>query len=107
MYPTLAELVQYARNATGAAQRSETEMQALLKIQSLVSSSLRSSSDAVDWSKIADCVQTRSSIPKAELETLLRFVQLYGGGHDGRFIQDLDAFHKVFVPSGRIVPRTI
>ena len=106
LYPTLAELVQYARNATGAAQRNETEMQALSKIQSLVSSSLRSSSESVDWSNIAECVQTRSSIPKAELETLLRFVQLYGGGRDGRFIEDLDKFHKVFVPTGRIVPHT-
>ena len=101
LYPRLPDLLQHARNATGAVQRVESEFAILSKIQSMIA--LRGSL-SVDWTKIGDAVGSRTRLAKTEVATLLRFVQLYGGGDDGRFVRELDHFSKVFVPTGRVVP---
>lgn len=101
LYPRLPDLIQHARNATGAVQRLESEFAILSKIQAMVA--LRGSG-SVDWARIGEAVGARSKLAKAEIGSLLRFVQLFGGGDDGRFIRDLEHFSKVFVPTGRVVP---
>ena len=101
LYPRLPDLLQHARNATGAVQRLESEFATLSRIQSMVA--LRGSG-SVDWSRIGEAVGARSKLSKSEIASLLRFVQLFGGGDEGRFIRDLDHFSKVFVPTGRVVP---
>ena len=39
-----------------------------------------------------------------DVSKLIKYVQKWGGGNDGRFIADLNAFHTVYVPAGRIIP---
>ena len=101
LYPSLCDLVQHAKNATGSVQRKENEIQVLMKIQSLVDSS---KSPTIDSRAISEIIRKRTFIEAADIETYLNFVQLYGGGVGGRFVRDLDAFHKAHVKTGRIIP---
>lgn len=103
LYPSLVDLVQCAKNATGAVQRKENEIQVLLKIQSLasVSSASSGSQGVVDWNSIASEIEQRIVIDSSDLKTYMRFVQLFG---DGPFLSDLDTYHKTYVPTGRVVP---
>ena len=104
MYPQLMDLVQHARNAPGSAQRRETEMQLLVKVQHTVRSQTSSSKSSVDWNAIHQVISNRSLVNESDIGSYLKYVQLHGGGRSGCFIDDLDRFHKAFVPSGRVIP---
>lgn len=58
----------------------------------------------VDWATIAATVGKGRTEEATDVQQLIRYVQKYGGLPHGTFIADLNAFHKVFVPSGRIIP---
>ena len=103
-YPTLCDLIQHARNATGAVQRKDSEIQLLVKIQSMVEAQSKASGGSVNWTEIKNAIMRRNVVELGDLNQLLKFVQVYGGGDSGKFIAELDSFHKVFVPSGRIIP---
>ena len=59
MFPTLPDLVQAARNATGAVHQREDAFQMLTKIHSMAAGML-TMKDTVDWQKIADTVMRLS-----------------------------------------------
>lgn len=58
---------------------------------------------AVDFQKINEVLQQRSSMDAKEISAYLRFVQMHGGGREGRFIDELMRFKKANVPTGRII----
>lgn len=97
LYPSLLDLVQFAKNAAGAAQRRENEIQILMKIQSMAAAS----PSAVDWSSISSFVAKRNQLESSELKVYLKFVQLFG---DGPFLAELHKYYQSFVPAGRVVP---
>ena len=103
LYPTLTDLVQSARNAPGAAQRKESEVQLLVRMQRMATEQSKSSSGVVDWAGIGKVVARRTG-DNAIVPVLLRYVQLYGGGERGLFISELNKFHQAHVPSGRVIP---
>ena len=98
----LLDLLSHARNRTGSAQVQDGEMQILVKVQKMVTQF--SKNGQVDWQSISNCLLKRGSVNPTDLQVLMKFVQLYGGGSQGTFIDDLNRFHKSFVASGRIVP---
>lgn len=104
LYPGFADIVQDTRNRTGAAQRNETEMQVLLRIQSMATASSKANSGAVNWAEIKNIIMLRKGLSEADFMPLLKYVQIYGGGDDGKFLHEFNAFHKEFVPAGRIIP---
>lgn len=97
LYPSLLDLVQFAKNAAGSAQRRENEIQILMKIKSMAAAS----SSSVDWSSISSFVAKRNQLESSELKVYLKFVQLFG---DGPFLADLHKYYQSFVPTGRVVP---
>lgn len=105
-YPSLCELVQAARNSTGAVHRKENEFQLLAKVQHMAETMSKDNKGVVDWDLVLRTVVKRSQASAAEVEPLLKFIQRYGGGDQGTFAKDLEAFHKMFVPAGRVVPAT-
>ena len=103
LYPELLDLVQHAKkNATGAVQRKENEIQLLVKIQKMAALHSHSNAGVVDWQAISNAISKRSQVD--DLESYIRFVRILGGGEAGTFVSELDSFHKVFVPTGRIIP---
>ena len=107
--PTLPDLVQNAKNASGQAQRMETEVQLLSRIHSLAQSMSSSTVDGqvvVDWSAVQRAVLRRKVPEPSEVPDLVKYVQRWGGGVHGTFLKDLSSFHQQFVRSGRIVPGT-
>ena len=103
LYPGFFDLVQHARNATGAVQRRENEVQLLVRIQKMARQMSSAGAGIVNWPLISKTFAKRCD-DDAVLPALVRYVQLHGGGDDGIFLDDLNAFHKVFVPTGRIIP---
>ena len=99
LYPTLPDLVQRAMQATGLAQRDEIEVQLLQRIQGAAKTML-ARDKTVDWPTIASTVG-KGRPESVDVEALIRYVQKWGGLPHGAFIADLNAFHKVYVPSGR------
>ena len=97
LYPSFLDLVQFAKNAVGSAQRRENEIQILMKIQSMAAASPSS----VDWPSISSFVAKRNQLDNSELKVYLKFVQLFG---DGPFLTDLHKYFQSFVPTGRVVP---
>ena len=67
LYPSLLDLVQWAKNAPGALQRKENEIQILLKIQSLARASSASASSVVDWAAIGNMISKRNNVEAHEL----------------------------------------
>ena len=104
LYPTLCDKVQQARNTPGKAQRQETEVALLVRMQSMATKSSKANDGAVDWTGIKSSFLARKGFVESEIQPLLKFVQIYGGGDSGKFVSELHAFHKVFVPSGRTIP---
>ena len=102
LYPTLPDLVQRAMQATGLAQRAENEVQLLQRIQGAAKTML-ARDKTVDWPTIASTVG-KGRPESVDVEALIRYVQKWGGLPHGAFIADLNAFHKVYVPAGRIIP---
>ena len=104
LYPNLCDLVQHARNKTGSVQRNETETQILYRIQNMASESSKANNGNVDWNHIKQIIMKRKGLSEDDFVPLLKFVQIYGGGDMGIFINDYKAFHESFVPSGRVIP---
>ena len=106
LYPNVPDLVQRARNGPGQAQRHENEIQVLLRIHRLARarSSKTDGDVCVDWPSVQKTLLQRKVSDPEDIPDLVRFVQRWGGGLEANFLQDLNDFHKVFVPSGRVVP---
>ena len=100
-YPTLPELVQHAKNASGNIARRESEVQLLLRIQEAVDMSKGS---PVDWTALKTKLLMRHVSNPEGLPTLIKFVRRWGGGVGGRFVRDLRTFHQQFVSSERVIP---
>ena len=104
LYPNLCELVQAARNSTGAIHHKENSVQILVKVQNLAVNMSKATGGTVDWNSVLRTVVQRSHASPEEAEPVLKFVQKYGGGDHGSFVKDFEAFYKMHVPAGRIVP---
>lgn len=104
-HPTLPDLVQAARNATGAVMHKEDAFQLLQRIASMASETPQSSKgdQHVDWAAISGYLERRGQATAEDLRPLIAFAATYGGRS---FIDDLARFAKAAVPSGRIVPST-
>ena len=59
VYPSLCDKVQRARNATGQAQRAESAVQMLLRIQNLAREHSKASGGQVDWAHITNVITKR------------------------------------------------
>jgi len=106
LYPSLPDLIQKARNDPGRAQRQEGEVQVLLRIANLAKakSTTTDGEVTVDWEGVRKVLLQRKMSEPEDVPHLVKFVQRWGGGLKAEFLRDLNEFHKVFVPSGRIVP---
>ena len=104
LYPSLCRYVQCARNATGFAQRKETEFHALLQLQQAAEVQLRQRVTHVDFSTVLMQLSHRTNFKSHELQTLCKYVQLYGGGESGTFIRDLMEFARSSMTAERTVP---
>lgn len=103
-FPTLCDLVQVAKNGPGSAQRSESEFQTLLRIAAAVKmvSTNGPCGVSVDWAAVkANILRTKASGEPGDVPDLIQYVQRWGGE---TYLQDLNNFHQVFVPSSRLVP---
>ena len=101
-YPQLPDLIQAARNATGAVHAKEDSLQLLQKVQSMAAASLKIEK-AVDWEDIFRTVVRMAHCTKDELTPIVAFVQKYGGGGTMTFVNDLGKFFKTFVKPGRAI----
>ena len=104
LYPELTDFVQAAKNAPGHVQRRETEMQFLVKVQSMVTAQSKMNNGSVNFAAIESTIRKRCTVDESDLPHYIKWVQLYGGGDSGTFVKELDAFHKVHVPTGRVIP---
>ena len=104
LYPELPALISEARNATGRAQRKKSEIEMLVDIQSAARASSKANNGSVEWDKIAAMLKKRCNLDGHDVDVYLKYIQKYGGGDAGHFVKELDAFKKVYVPSGRVVP---
>ena len=103
LYPSLPDLIQTARNGPGQSQRMESEMQILLRIQRSAESMSAQSGGAADWQLLQKGILKRKVPEPDDIPDMIKYVQRWGGGDAGSFIAELNAFHQVFVPSGRVI----
>ena len=102
LYPDFCSLVQYGRNAVGAVQQQESEVQLLMLIQQLAEEMHRNTS-TIDWKLIASDIAKRMNQHAVDAKSYVEYVRRWGGGIGGKFIKDLYRFHQLFVPDGRII----
>ena len=103
MYPTLCDLVQSARNSSGAAHHRENSFQIMAKAASIASAMSIANNGVVAWDTILQIVTTRSHASENEVKPILKYIQRYGGGDAGSFASELQEFHKMCVPATRVV----
>lgn len=103
LYPGLPDLVQRAKQATGLAQRAENEVQLLQRVHRVATNMLATDGE-VDWARVATTVGKRLQSECVDVQCLIRYVRKWGGLPHGTFVADLQAFHTVYVPSGRVIP---
>jgi hypothetical protein len=103
-YPSLPQLVQSARNATGQVQHQESELQLLLKVHALAAEQSKAGQGHVDWSTVA--LEARKSRCKQldDLPSYLGYVQKWGGGESMEFVHALRDYFASHVPANRHVP---
>ena len=104
-FPSLPDLVQAARNATGAVHSREDSIQLLQKAQSMASTTLKRTG-SVDWADVSHSVIRMAHCTADELSPIIAFVQKYGGGNTTAFVDDLGKFFKAFVKPGRTITGT-
>ena len=104
-FKNLPQLIQAARNATGAAHQREDAFQVLHQVQ-CVAASMAATKQTVDWDQIRRVVGVRTQCAADDMKPLIDFAQKFGGGSTTSFVDDLARFHKLYVPPGRIVPGT-
>ena len=99
LYPAFPTMLQAAKNAVGQIQQHETEVQLLMRIQALASAQ----GGHVDWDRVS--VTVKKSRPRCadDVEALINFVAVCGGGATGVYIQELHAFHQAHVAPNRIM----
>ena len=99
LYPAFPTTLQAAKNAVGQIQQHETEVQLLMRIQALASAH----GGHVDWDRVS--VMVKKSRPRCadDVEALINFVAVCGGGATGVYIQELYAFHQAHVAPNRIM----
>lgn len=102
-YPSLCELVQAARNSSGAAHHRENSFQIMAKAASIASAMSTANKGVVAWDTILQIMMTRSHATEQEVKPILKYIQRYGGGDAGSFANELQEFHKMCVPANRIV----
>jgi len=103
-YPEFPRFLQKARNAVGMLQRQDNVFQLGLDIHKCSQKHV-DESGKVMWDKVKSAVllgrTQRSS--SDEVIAVLKFVQKYGGGPTGLFVNDLANWSKMFFPAGRTV----
>ena len=104
MFEALPQLIQAAKNATGATHQKEDAFQTLHQLQSMAAS--MAATQTIDWDLIKRVVGVRTQCNVDDLNPLVAFAQKFGGGATTAFVDDLARFHKLYVPPGRIVPNT-
>ena len=103
MFEALPQLIQAAKNATGATHQKEDAFQTLHQLQSMAAS-MAATQQTIDWDLIKRVVGVRTQCNVDDLNPLVAFAQKFGGGATTAFVDDLARFHKFYVPPGRIVP---
>ena len=91
-WPALPDLAQRALNASNsvASQASELEMAAS------IAEFAQLDPDKVDWASCVEAAAATMPACKGYLDTIGRYVKLYGGGHGAPMIHYLDEFAKQF-----------
>ena len=101
--PKMLHLLQAAGNAPAQIQKAENEIQVLLRIHNAVKQH-RMASGSVDWDKIRALVLRSKPPCQADVGFLMAFVARKAGSLDDAFLlQDLEGFHKMHVPTDRVV----
>lgn len=100
-YPSLPQLIQAARNATGQVQHQESELQLLLKVHALAAEQSKAGQGHVDWTIVS--LEARKSRCKQldDLPAYLGYVQKWGGGESVEFVHGLRDFFASSVPANR------
>lgn len=101
MYPTLPHLLQGARNRIGQVQKIASDMQLLMEIRSHAA---KFKNGVVDWHQVYKNILKTDPDSPDNIPTLISFVQKYGGGVEGQFIQELDVFTKKHMKMSHRLP---
>ena len=102
MYPEFANLAQRARQAVGQVQNVESLLEQMCSIQQL-SSQMIEKGEAPDFDVIASIVLESEPPNPQEIPKACSYVQLYGGGKSGQYINDLKRFVSLCAPGGRSI----
>ena len=102
LYPGFANLVQRALNALGQLHSSETIFELMLQVQHMASDSMHNG-EKPDWKTIAAAVKQSEPPHPEDIPNICSFVQKFGGGQSGRYIEEINEFVKACVPAGRII----
>jgi hypothetical protein len=102
LYPEFANLAQRARQAVGQVQNVETLLEQMCNIQQLATQMIDDGVEP-DFSQIASVVIESEPPNPHEIPKACSYVQLYGGGKSGAYIDDLKRFVSLCAPGGRSI----
>ena len=102
LYPELPNLIQRERNAIAQTHNAEGIIEMMNEVQQLVRPFLERG-DAPNWSEIQSIVLQSESPNKEDVPHVCAFVQKYGGGVKGQFVEEISDFTRVVVPADREV----
>ena len=97
---TLFELLSGVHNLTLS--RSEHELEVLIKIYRMACE-YTTQSKIIDWQSISKTIARTKPECCEYLQSMIKFVQSYGGGLKSGFIEDVCRFHARHVPGQRLV----
>jgi hypothetical protein len=103
LFPKLPQLVQAAKNVTGALHQKEDAFQVLQQLQGMAAAEMKSTG-TVNWDVLKKIIARRTQCSPDDVATLVQFAQKFGGGTSTAFVDDLAIFHRTFVPPNRVVP---
>jgi len=101
-FKKLPGLIQAAKNATGAVHQAEDSFQILQQLQTMAAS-MAATGQLVDWGSIKRVISMRTQCSPSDLNALIGFAQKFGGGSTTNFVEDLGRFHKMYVPTNRVI----
>ena len=101
--PGLVQLLQAAGNAPAQIQKYENEVQVLLRIHNAAKVN-KTADGHIDWEAVKRTVNRSKPPCHADVPFLMHFVSRKAGSLDEAFLlQDLENFHKMHVPTDRVV----
>jgi hypothetical protein len=101
--PGLVQLLQAAGNAPAQIQKYENEVQVLLRIHNAAKVN-KTEDGHIDWEAVKRTVNRSKPPCHADAPFLMHFVSRKAGSLDEAFLlQDLENFHKMHVPTDRVV----